>query len=50
MLEGPAGEQVGQFLADGLDQLGLGDVVMDEAGDALRIPWGGGGETRKSSL
>lgn len=41
MLEALTGEQVGQLLADGLDQLGFGDVVMDEAGDALHIPWGG---------
>lgn len=41
MLEALTGEQVGQLLADGLDQLGFGDVVMDEAGDVLHIPWGG---------
>lgn len=51
MLEALAGEQVGQLLADGLDQLGFGDVVMDEAGDALHIPWGAeGGRGRQEVI
>lgn len=40
VFEGLAGEQVSELLADGLDQFGLGDVVMDEAGDVLHIPCG----------
>lgn len=39
MFEALTGEQIGQLLADGLDQLGFGDVVVDEAGEAVYIPW-----------
>lgn len=38
MLEALIGQQVGQLLADRLDQLGFGDVVVDEASDAVDIP------------
>ena len=47
MFEALIGEQVGQLLADHLDQLGFRDVVVDEAGDAVDIPWE---EDGKSSL
>ncbi len=39
MFEALVGEQVGQLLADHLDQLGFGDVVVDEAGDAVYVAW-----------
>lgn len=39
MLEALIGEQIRQLLADHLDQLGFGDVVVDEASDAVYIPW-----------
>lgn len=38
MLETFIGEQIGQLLADHLNQLGFGDVVVDEACDAINIP------------
>ena len=39
MLEPFIGEQIGQLLSNRLDQLGFRDVVVDEAGDAVHIPW-----------
>lgn len=39
MFEAFVGEQIGQLLPDGLDQLGIGDVMVDECGDAVYIPW-----------
>lgn len=47
MFEAFIGEQIGQLLADHLDQLGFRDVVVDEASDAVYIPWE---EDRKSSF
>ena len=41
VLEALAGQQVGELLADALDQLGLRDVVVDQAGDAVDVPWWG---------
>lgn len=37
VLEASAGEQVGQLLADALNQPGLRDVVVDEAADAVHV-------------
>lgn len=37
VLEASAGEQVGQLLTDALNQPGLGDVVVDEAADAVHV-------------
>lgn len=39
VFEALIGQQVGQLLADHLDQLGFGDVVVDEGSDAVYIPW-----------
>lgn len=39
MFEAFVGEQIGQLLSDGLDQLRIGDVMVDEGGDAVYIPW-----------
>lgn len=39
MFEALVGEKIGQLLADGLDQLGFRDVVVDETSDAFYIPW-----------
>lgn len=39
MFEALVGEEIGQLLADGLDQLGFRDVVVDETSDAFYIPW-----------
>lgn len=47
MFEALTGEQIGQLLADGLDQLGFGDMVVDKASDALYVPWE---KDRKPSL
>lgn len=47
MFEALVGEQIGQLLANHLDQLGFRDVVVDEASDAVYIPWE---EDRKSSF
>lgn len=47
MFEPLIGEQVGKLLTDGLDQFGLRDVVEDETGDAVYIPWK---DDRKSSF
>lgn len=39
MFEALIGEQIGHLLANRLDQLGFGDVVVDETSDAVYIPW-----------
>lgn len=47
VFEALIGEQIGQLLADHLDQLGFRNVVVDEASDVVYIPWE---EDRKSFL
>lgn len=37
VLEASAGEQVGHLLTDGIDQPGLGDVVVDQPADAVHV-------------
>lgn len=37
VFEASVGQQVGQLLTDALYQLGLRDVVVDEAADALHV-------------
>ena len=39
MFEALAGQQIGQLLADHLDQLCFRDVVVDEGSDAVYVPW-----------
>lgn len=39
MFEALIGEQIGQLLANHLNQLGFRDVVVDEASDAVYIAW-----------
>lgn len=39
MFEALIWEQIGQLLANDLDQLGFRDVVVDEGSDAVYIPW-----------
>lgn len=47
MLEPFIGKQIGQLLSNHLNQFGFWDMVMDEACDAVYIPWE---DNRKSHM
>lgn len=38
-LEVTVGQQIGQLLADGLDETSLRHVMMDQGCDALQVTW-----------